>query len=177
MKWLGKVLLVAVLLSLVVTPVFAGNSPDSFNIYARASTDAGNVSLHEELHPWRSYKVVTIGTPSFYCANADPAFDIGEIVQFREDGIVEIDVAFASSECDDSWGTVPDTISLDVTLTANTIYHSSLHGNVVKGEGANRNCQVWSSYDVEATGTIVGNPISSTFWADMYNGMCRYSGK
>ena len=178
MRQLSRVFLMLVLLLMVAIPVSAKPATEAHYNSAYADTDVGYVALGVWDQPWGMNEYVDVGvwtdSDYWYCYNMGPSFDVDELLQFSHGhGVMELAVEFPISECDYFYGEVPDVVSFDLILTAGTVYHETSHRNIVRGPGEKQNCQRWAGYDVAATGSIAGHPVTNTFWGDMVNETCR----
>lgn len=177
MKRLSKVLLVTVLLCLLAVPASAGNATYQYeSIYL--SDGQIYLDMYAYSDPWSgSAQWISIFTGDFYCQAEDPAgADVFKLISIQG-GTDKVAFDLPSTECDYWSGTLPETISVDLMLTAEMVYHGSSHENIVKGVGENRNCQYWSMYEMTAEGTVAGMPIGELVWGDGYSSECKYTGK
>lgn len=186
-RFVSVVSIVVVLVLLVVATSFAsptipGFSNASKDRYVQAFfvSDLGemDISYAEYGLYGEAWSTIFFYGPNYelFCYVDNPAVDVQEVLDFKTDGVIVLDIEIPGETCFSYSGEPVDTFRVNMTLTAENVYHGTYHSNVVKGPGQGRNCQQWEGYPVQGTGTIADVEVSYA-WGSMMDEVCQYNGR
>lgn len=165
MNWLGKVLLIVVLASLIAIPVSAG--PPNAETWRYESvyvqTDDSWVEVYFDDSPWGNYSSLRIYTPTFHCELSPLPIDVPNI---KGASPVKLNFSISGDGCY-FYGAPLSEVVVDLTMEPLIATHRNSNGNVIVGDYQSEKCQNWYKQGSgnEISGSIGGVPVTTGYYS------------